>query len=210
MQRVVPGSVMSGIGDAGRLRSDVGRHDGPGGFEGRVRPLDREVLVQDPQQAPEVGVAPFAPRALALLDDRVDRALCRRQVGDGDELLPAEVLLGRLGVRRPDEQALGAKPAGEVLEAGLDRPVELADRVELLQMRDDLVALVVGQRDRLLDRLEALGILDVHPLRPLEEREVAKRGLAEGQQLDPDAGRIAVARASGSSGGRGAARRRRP
>ena len=54
--------------------------------------------------------------------------------------------------------------------------------------------LVVRQRDGLRDRLEPLGVLDVHPLRPLEEGEVAERGLAERQQLDPDAGRVAVGR----------------
>ena len=86
-----------------------------------------------------MGVAPLAPGALALLDDRVDRPPRGREVGHGDELLPAEVLLGRLGVRRPDEQALRAEPPVEVLEAGLDGPVELADRVELLEVRDDLV-----------------------------------------------------------------------
>jgi hypothetical protein len=101
-----------------------------------------------------VGVAPLPARALALLDDRVDRTLCGCEIGDRDELLPPEVLLGRLGVRRSDEQALRAKPIGQVLQACLDRPVELADRVELLQMRDDLVLLVVGQRDGLPDRLE--------------------------------------------------------
>ena len=95
---------------------------------------------------------------------------------------------------RPDEQALGAEPICQVLQAGLDRPVELADRVELLQVRDDLVLLVVRQRNGLRDRLEPLGILDVHPLGPLEEGEMAERGLAEGQQLDPDAGRVAVGR----------------
>ena len=139
-----------------------------------------------------MGVAPFPPGALALLDDRVDRPPRRCQVGDRDELRPPEVLLGRLRVRRPDEQALGAEPTGQVLQTGLDRPVELADRVELLQVRDDLVALVVRQRDGLPDRLETLGILDVHPLGSLEKGEVAERGFAEGKQFDPNPGWIAV------------------
>ena len=209
MQRAVPGSVMSGtatpVACGGRW---------PPRRAGRVRrpgpPLDREVLVEDPQEAPEVGVAPLAARALALLDDRVDRALRRRQVGDRDELLPAEVLLGRLGVRRPDEQALGAEPAGEVLEAGLDRPVELADRVELLEMRDDLVALVVRQRRRPARSPRS----PRHPRRPSPR---AARGTRSGGARPR---RTAAARsgrrpdscrpASGSSGGRGAAPRRRP
>ena len=62
--------------------------------------LDLEVLVEDAEEAPEVSVAPLAARALALLDDRVDRLLRGREVRHGDELLPAEVLLGGLGVRR--------------------------------------------------------------------------------------------------------------
>ena len=64
-------------GDAGRLRADVGRDDRPGGLEAGVRRLEREVLVEDAQQPPEVGVAPLALRALALLDDRVDRRAAR-------------------------------------------------------------------------------------------------------------------------------------
>ena len=62
------------------------------------------------------------------------------------------------------------EPLVEVLEAGLDGSVELADRVELLEVRDDLVVLVVGQRDGLRDRLEPLGVLDVHPLRAARGR----------------------------------------
>ena len=108
------------------------------------------------------------------------------------ELRPPEVLLGRLGARRPDEQARRAEPRGEVLEAILDGPVELTDRVELLEVRDDRVVRVVGQRDRLRDRLEPFGVLDVHAVRPLEEGEVAEGGLAEWHQLDPDAGRVGV------------------
>ena len=94
----------------------------------------------------------------------------------------------------PMNSRSGPSRLGQVLQAGLDRSVELADRVELLQMRDDLVSLIVRQGDGLLDGREPLGILDVHPLGPLEEGEMAERGFTEGQQLDPDAGRIAVGR----------------
>ena len=125
--------------DTRGLRPDVGRHDRPGGLEARIRLLELEVLVEDAEEAPEVRIAPLAAGPLALLDDDVDGAPCGREVGDGDELRPAEVLLGRLGVRRPDEQALRAEPLVEVLQAGLDGPVELADRVELLELGDDLV-----------------------------------------------------------------------
>ena len=181
-------------GDAGRLLADVGRHDRPGGLEGRVRPLELEVLVEDPEQAPEMRVAPFATCALALLDDRVDGSLRRLEIGDRDEFRPAKVLFGGLGVGRPDEQALGAKAVGQVLETGLDRPVQLADRVELLELRDDLVPRVMRQRDGFRDGRESFGVLDVHPLGTLEEGEMPEGGLVEGQELDPDAGRIAVRR----------------
>ena len=210
MQRVVPGIGDERHGTPVACWRTLAATTGRAGSKLGSACLDREVLVEDPEQPPEVGVAPLAPGALALLDDRVDGALGRREVGDRDELLPPEVLLGRLGVRRPDEQALGAEPAGQVLQAGLDRPVELADRVELLQMRDDLVLLVVRQRDRLLDRLEALGILDVHALGPLEEGEVAERGLAERAAARSGRRPGSCRPASGSSGGRGAVPRRRP
>ncbi len=72
------------------------------------------------------------------------------------------------------------------------RAVELADRVELLQLRHDLVRPAMRQRDRLLDRREHLGVLDVHPLRPLEEGEVAQGRLAERHQLDPHPGRVGI------------------
>ena len=99
MQRVVPGSVISGT----RRRSAAAGRWPPrpaGSARSRVGRLELEVLVEDAEEAPEVGVAPFAAGALALLDDRVDRAPRGREVGDGDELRPAEVLLGRLGVRQ--------------------------------------------------------------------------------------------------------------
>ena len=79
MQRVVPGSVMRGtttpVACCRTLAATTGR---AGSKLGSVR-LDREVLVEDAQQAPEVGVAPLAPGPLALLDDRVDRPPSRRR-----------------------------------------------------------------------------------------------------------------------------------
>ena len=185
--------MISGTANTGGLRTDIGRRHGAGGLEVRVCPLQLQVLVEDAEKAPEVSVAPFPPGTLALLDDRVDGPLRRRDVGHANELGPPEVLLARLGIRRPDEQALRAKPLGEVLKAGLDGPVELTDRVELLQVGNDLVVLVAGQRDRLRDGLEPFGVLDIHALGPLEECEVAEGCLAERHQLDADAGRKAWA-----------------
>ena len=102
------------------------------------------------------------------------------------------MLRGGLGVGLADEQAVRPHPARHPLETGLDRAIQVPDRLELLQVRHDLVGLVVRQRDGLGDRLEALLVLDVQPLRPLEEGEVAERGLAEGQQRHLDARRVAV------------------
>ena len=89
---------------------------------------------------------------------------------------------------------VGPEPALEVLQAGQDRAVQFADRVELLEMGHDLIVLVVGQRDGLGDRLEPLGVVDGHAVRPLEEGEVAEGGLAERHELDPYAGREGVGR----------------
>ena len=52
--------------------------------------------------------------------------------------------------------------------------------------------LVVGQRDGLLDRLEPLGILDIHAFRPFQEGEMVKRGLVERDELDPHTGGVGV------------------
>ncbi len=99
MARVVPGSVMSGTTTPVACGRTLAATTGRAGSNAGVRRLEREVLVEDAQEAPEVGVAPLAAGPLALLDDRVDGLPRGREVGDRDELLPAEVLLGRLGVR---------------------------------------------------------------------------------------------------------------
>ena len=93
-----------------------------------------------------------------------------------------------------DEQPIRADPALEMLESHADRPVERADRLELLEVGDDPVLVVVLEGGGPLEGLEPLGVLDVHALGPLEEREVAERRLAEREQLDADARRVGVGR----------------
>ena len=51
-----------------------------------------------PSSRPKCDVLPLAARALALLDDRLDRGLRGRQIRDRDELRETEVLARRLGV----------------------------------------------------------------------------------------------------------------
>ncbi len=119
-------------------RPHAGRHDGMSRFERRVGPLDRLQLVEHGEEAAVVRRAPVAPGTLALLDDRVDAAAGTCGVGDGDQLRPAERLRRRLRFRRTDEQLLLTEFGGEVVDAGLDRAVEMADGVELLTPRDDV------------------------------------------------------------------------
>ncbi len=201
---------MSGIGTPVACRRTLAATTGRAGSKLGSARLIARYSSRTLEQASEVGLAPLAAGPLALLDDRVDRSRCRRQVGDGDELLPPEVLLGRLGVRRPDEEPLGSDPIGEMLETGLDRPVELADRVELLQVRDDLVALVVRQGDG----------LSRSPRTPRRRRRPCPRAARGRRSGGAPPRRRAAARsgrppdscrrASGSSDGRSAVRPRRP
>jgi hypothetical protein len=63
-----------------------------------------------------VGLAPIAVGALALLDDGRDGSLSRGQIGDRDQLRPAEQLAGGLGLDRADEHlglAVALDQAGE-------------------------------------------------------------------------------------------------
>ena len=210
MARVVPGSVMSGtttpVACGRTLAATTGR---VGSKSGSARLISR-YSSRMPRRRPKWASrhSPRAPSPCSTIVSIACRADARSVTATSSGHRKCSSVAWAFG--GPMNRRSGAEPLGQVLEAGLDRPVELADRVELLEVRDDLVALVVGQRDGLLDRLEPLGVLDVHPLGPLEEGEVAERGLAERQQLDPDARPGSCTRASGSSDERGAGPRRRP
>ena len=49
------------------------RQNGSGELHSRVRGAHREKLVEDAQEASEVGVTPISPRPLTLFDDGLDR-----------------------------------------------------------------------------------------------------------------------------------------
>ena len=72
----------------------------------------------------------IARRAFTLRDDQVDYLLRRGDIADG---LECRVYAGRLRLRRADEQraALAAQRAVDLGEALADKPVELADRMEV-------------------------------------------------------------------------------
>jgi hypothetical protein len=126
--------------------------------------------------------------AFALLQDLLDRALSAGQVGHGDQLRPAEMRRGRLRAGRTDEQPVLPTRLGEVREARLDRPVQVPDRREVLPPGHDVP--LVHHRCRPADRGQAIGVGQVHSLRPLQEHEVAQRLLAERQQRQLHARRV--------------------
>ena len=86
-----------------------------------------------------MGVPPFAARALALLDDRVDRRVSTGEVRDGHQFGEPEIPRRRLGARRSEEQPRLTDLLSQVVETDLDRAIELADRREILEARPDLV-----------------------------------------------------------------------
>jgi hypothetical protein len=110
-------------------------------------------------------------RSLALLEDRVERALGRRRVGHGDELGPPEIGARRLCAWRPDEQVALAELVSEVHQTLLDRAVQVADGCEVLQLGHDVA--FGHQRHRLVHgRVDAFRTFERHALRALEKNEV--------------------------------------
>ena len=86
----------------------------------------------------EVRRLPMPARPLALLEDRVERSLGRREVGYGHELGPPEIGARRLCARRPDEQVALAELVSEVRQTLLDRAIQVADGCEVLQLGHDV------------------------------------------------------------------------
>ncbi len=134
--------------------------------------------------------APIAPGTLALLDDVLDRLAGCRRVDDRHQLRPAERVGAHLGLLRADEQPILADLVGQVDDAGLDRPVEVTDGVELLAPRDDVGR--VHDRQGRPGRGESFGVFQLHPLGTLEEEEVAQGPLAEGHEGELHPGRVAL------------------
>ncbi len=166
--------------DVAVARPDVDREHRAGRHQAAVRLAGPLELVQDLDELTEVGVFPVPARSLPLLKDLVDRPLRGGQVGHRDQLTPAEVLLRRLGPRRPDEQPLLAVLRGQVRETRLDRAVHVPDGREVLPARHDVAGHHV--RHRAADRSEPLAVVQVHALGPLEEHEMPQRLLPERQQ----------------------------
>ena len=149
------------------------------------------VLVEDLYELAEMGLLPVAARALSLLEDRVHRLLCAREVGDRDELGPAKVRRARLGARGPDEQVLLAELLSQVSEALLDRAVEVTDGREVLGLRDDVA--LGHQRHRFVNgRVDALSASERHALGALQEHEMPQCLLSERDQRQVHSGRIVV------------------
>ena len=141
-----------------------------------------------------MGLAPLAACTLALLDDRVDRRVRAGEVGHGGEIRQGKVPDHGLCRPWPQEQALLAQPLGEPVEAELDRAIQGADRLEVLQPRPDLVLGGAGQGSRLPHSRQRILVGHVEALRALEVDQVPQRRLVERQELDLDAGRVGVRR----------------
>src|SRR5438105_588894 len=73
-------------------------------------------------------------------------------------------------------------PVGQAAQAVGDAPVQVADGRELLPARQQLAG--VDRLPRRRYRHEPLGVLALHPLRPLQVEEMPQRLLAERQQVE--------------------------
>ena len=98
------------LGHVERLTGER-RKDRPGRLKGRVFLAQLPVLRPDTEEPPVVRPLPVSARALALLDDLLDRGPRGRQVGNGDELRPVEQTWCGLGSRRTDEQRSLTEPS---------------------------------------------------------------------------------------------------
>ena len=151
--------------------SHLRREDRAHRVERRVVGLHLPVLVEDLDELAEVSALPVAARALALLEDRVDRALRRGAISDGHQLRPAEVLGRRLRARRTHEQPGLAVLLREVRDAVLDRAVQVPHGGEVLPPGHDVA--LRHQRGRALERgVEPFRSLQLHALGPFEEHEM--------------------------------------
>ena len=101
------------------------------------------------------------------------------QVGDRDELGPAEQVRGGLCPRRTGEQHPLPESLREMAEPVLDTPVEVPHRGEILQPGHQFVR---GDRVRRRAGKEALRVRALHALGPFQVQEVRQRGVAERQE----------------------------
>ena len=85
--------------------------------------------------------APVARAPLALLDDLFHRRQRRGEIGDRDQLRPAEQLRGGLGARGADEHGSLPAAGGQAAQPLGDAPVQVADGGELLAAGQRLTGL---------------------------------------------------------------------
>ena len=105
---------------------------------------ERQILIQDVDELSKMRRPPIAARPLTLLDNGIERSLRGRRVANRHKFGPAEVLGTRLGTRGSAEQALVVVALRQVVQAILDGAVQVADRCEVLKLRDDLAEPTAG------------------------------------------------------------------
>src|SRR5439155_2577019 len=116
-----------------RRLAQIDGHHRPSRLEARVRGTLRQVVLENADELAEVGIDPVTAGALALLDDDLDGAACRCQVGHRRQLRPLEDLGRRLRFRWADEHPGLAVTIHQVSQSGIDAPVQVTDRVPFLR-----------------------------------------------------------------------------
>ncbi len=115
------------------------RDDGVCRNEAGIVAPHRLIFFEHPDELSEMRGLPFAPGTLALLDDSLQGMKRALEVDDRGQIWPPEGVLGRLVVRRTDEQLVLTELAGQVDQAAFDRSIEFAQRRVILTARHDLV-----------------------------------------------------------------------
>jgi hypothetical protein len=178
---------MTGWGDDTERLACVAGQDGAGGLE-RWITLPQVVVVLPHGEEPAVVCgAPVARAPLALFDDLFDRRQRRGEIGDRDELRPAQQLRGGLGPRGSHEHRPLSAAGRQAAQPIGDPPVQVPDRGELLAARQRLSRLhrLTGRPGQ--DKTGRVRQLDA--LRALQEQEMPQRLLAERQQVKLHPGR---------------------
>jgi hypothetical protein len=139
-----------------------------------------------------VRLAPVAVSALALLDDGRDGGLGGGQVGDRDQLRPAQPRAGGLGLGRADEHLGLAVALDQAGEAVADAAVQVPDGRVVLRF-DHQGGRGRGQGPALAHHREQLGVGHVDVVGALQVQEVTQRRLAERHQRHLHVRRVPLA-----------------
>ncbi len=193
-----------GIGDERDLvriawRSCVSGDHGSRWLKPRILLFHVEEFLRDVQKFAEVRLAPVTTCSLPLFDNRLNGLLCRSQIGDRDQLGPAEVLLGGLRAGRTDEDALLAILLHQVTESLLDATVEVADRGKVLGLGNNLVIVEADTGFGSSQHRKVRSILQIHSFGALQVEKMLQGMFAKRQQGQLDPRRI-VLRALGEVG----------